>query len=579
MDVRITPRFQPILDLTSGRPVGWEVLSRGTPPFEAPVTLFEEARRRGALWEIEQKCRLAAIERIVELARGRRELFFLNVSPDVFEDPRFENGFTIAQLRSHGVDPARIVIEITEKSSIADYERFERLIRHYADQGLQFAIDDFGSGHSGLVTLFRSVPAFIKLDRELVRDIHLDPYRQQLVRSLHAFASSVETHLIAEGVERWEELDVLVRIGVRHAQGFLIARPSTELVEPDPRVAERVVKMMGARRARLGDLGETVGSLVALPATVERGSMTVEQLEGLFRRNPKLDHVVVVKGGAPVGLVTKRDLNARTAGPFGYSLVQRKLVETIAHREPLTVDGQLEITALASRAMARDAEHLYDPVVVTDPGGKLLGTVTMRQLITRSVELEVQTARGSNPLTGLPGNPIIEKWIGGSLEQPEFAIVYADLDRFKEYNDRYGFLMGDEVIRLTAQVLARHLGQLGEDVRLGHVGGDDFVLVCPRGVDPAGLDALCAAFDADKRTLFDPEDLSRGSFEATDRRGQISDVPLVTLSLAVIERERLHDDVHPALLGQIAASLKKKVKQRTAHERRSAWMAERRAHA
>lgn len=215
-------------------------------------------------------------------------------------------------------------------------------------------------------------------------------------------------------------------------------------------------------------------------------------------------------------------------------------------------------------------------MIVVDAVGNLVGTVTIRQLIIRSTALEVQLAQGSSPLTGLPGNRSIEGWILSALDQPNAHVLYADLDRFKEYNDCYGFLRGDEMIRCLARVLSRILPTLSSEAKLGHIGGDDFVVVAPAAVGAESVEALCRQFDLAKVEMFDPGDVQRGFFRATDRRGQEVDVPLVTLSVAVVPCETAQNADHPGALAQMAASLKRKVKEMTSASRKSEFLFERR---
>lgn len=224
----IEPHFQPIVDLISGEIHGYELLSRGTGDLRSPLALFKLALRTGQTWELERACRVAALQAIASLpaATQAAHLFFLNVSPDVLENPSFVAGFTLAALEELGMSQARLVIEITERVSISDYARFEATIRHYIEQGFQIALDDFGSGHSGLVTLISSRPHYLKLDMEVTRDVHRDGYKQLILKSILKLADNIGAELVAEGVESWEELESLASYGVRYAQGFLLGRPS-----------------------------------------------------------------------------------------------------------------------------------------------------------------------------------------------------------------------------------------------------------------------------------------------------------------------------------------------------------------
>jgi EAL domain-containing protein (putative c-di-GMP-specific phosphodiesterase class I) len=220
--------FQPIVDLRHGVAPAFELLSRGPAAFGSPTVLFDRAQQLGLTWELERACRLAALRAIARLPQAMREttMFFLNISPDVFNDPRFESGFTLAALQAAGIAQANIVIEITERVSIVDYERFEAAIRHYAAQGFSIALDDFGSGHSGLVTLISCVPHYLKLDMAVTRNVDRDAYKQMIVKSMVALAANVGAVLIAEGVETWGELETLRRYGVEWAQGFLFGKPA-----------------------------------------------------------------------------------------------------------------------------------------------------------------------------------------------------------------------------------------------------------------------------------------------------------------------------------------------------------------
>jgi EAL domain-containing protein (putative c-di-GMP-specific phosphodiesterase class I)/GGDEF domain-containing protein len=574
---RIRSLFQPIVDLMNGEAIGYEVLSRGAGPVQAPHALFSRARVEGVCWELERACWTAAVRRISLLSlEERRAPFFLNVGPDVLSDPRFLDGSTLELLARHGVSPRQIVLEITETSAFADSEQLRRITRQCMGLGFGIALDDFGAGHSGLVTLVHSAPHFIKLDKALVRDIHRHGYRQHLVKSLVAFASSVDTHLIAEGVETWDDLEVLLRLGVRYAQGFLMARPESDPPRPSEEFELRRRETLRALHVQKDEDDETVGSIVIRRLCVDVG-MTTEALDRLFRNTPGLDHVVIVEGEKPRALVTRQHFHAKTAGPFGYPLLQKKPAELTSSALPLTVEDSLPITALAKVAMERPPETLYDPVVVTDAQGRFLGTVTMKQLLSRATELEVREATGANPLTQLPGNRMIERWIRQALQGSAYTVIYGDLDHFKEYNDRYGFLQGDKLIRLTARILSEGLHLLPPGSHLGHVGGDDFVFVCPAEVEQAALEALCRRFDEEKRALFDPADLERGGFETTDRQGTRVQVAPVTLSLAVLDSRKPGGGLHPASLSSVAASLKKKVKELARTTRTSAFMFERRA--
>lgn len=574
---QIRPHFHPVIDLITTSVLGYEILSRGAPPLAMPQQMFAEAKRLGMTWELETACRGAALRKISSLPEKLQSaLFFINVSPDIFSDPRFLERFTQTMLKEFGIDQKQIVIEITEEKSFADYLHFERLVAHYANQGFKIALDDFGSGYSGLIALIASTPHYMKLDMVLVRDIHKHDYKQKLVKAIIAFASSVNARLIAEGVETLEELEVLVRYGVRYVQGFIFGLPESEPYDLAEAWKSTVKNLVAKYDLAKVDVDERIGSLVIRPMTIAKATLNCQSLDQIFKKATHLDHVVILDGESIIGMITRQLFYAKTGGAFGYELFHKKSIEFICKQRPLIVEEKMAVTSMANLAMDRLPDDLYDPVIIIDTQGKFLGTVTMKQVMTKAIELEVRSAKGVNPLTNLPGNNIIHRWIHEVLTWPEYSVIYADLDQFKGFNDVYGFLMGDEMLMLTSRVLSEWCDRLPEGTRLGHIGGDDFVIVSRGLIREEVMEALCRTFDHAKLDLFKHSDIERGYIEANDRQSTLIRMPLVTLSLAVIDSGSVLANPHPALFSECAASLKKKVKRLTSATGKSGFAYEQR---
>ena len=143
--------------------------------------------------------------------------------------------------------------------------------------------------------------------------------------------------------------------------------------------------------------------------------------------------------------------------------------------------------------------------------------------------------RQQSPLTGLPGNLRIEHEIEDRIQaQERFAILYADLDHFKAYNDHYGFMRGDQAIQATARLIEGVVHEAGGTHRfVGHVGGDDFVVVCDADEAEAIAELLVRRFDEAVPELYDPEDREHGRIEVADRRGERQSYPLLTISIGI----------------------------------------------
>ncbi len=153
----------------------------------------------------------------------------------------------------------------------------------------------------------------------------------------------------------------------------------------------------------------------------------------------------------------------------------------------------------------------------------------------RGVLRRSRDTRTQSPLTGLPGNVRIEEEIDARLARSDpFAILYADLDSFKAYNDHYGFMRGDEVIQASARLIGEAArGSSDGAAFVGHVGGDDFVVVvAPERAEPVA-DAIVAAFDEAAPGFYDETDRERGFIEVTNRRGELQRFGVLTLSIGV----------------------------------------------
>lgn len=166
--------------------------------------------------------------------------------------------------------------------------------------------------------------------------------------------------------------------------------------------------------------------------------------------------------------------------------------------------------------------------------------------------------RTVSPLTGLPGNVQIQTELKKRLLRKEtFQVLYLDLDNFKAYNDVYGFLKGDEIIKFTAKTIVKNLHALGEsDVFIGHIGGDDFVAIVNENVDH---DEVCqniiAEFDKEVLKYFNDIDIERGYIEVLNRKGIAEDFPLTSISIGVVvaDKKRFANTLE---IGEVGAQVK-----------------------
>ncbi|HEY3176868.1 MAG TPA: EAL domain-containing protein [Candidatus Polarisedimenticolia bacterium] len=224
--------YQPVVDIENRKVLGWEALSRPLgEQFENIDQLFKAAYEAQSVWTLERLCRERAMEGLPVMKND--ELLFLNVEPDSIYDPQFRSDETLELLKQASLSPDRVVLEMTEHSAVRDFTAFRQTLTYFRSLGFRLAIDDMGSGYSGLISVAEIQPEFVKIDMSLIRDLHSRPLKRELVDTITRFSRRAGIQVVAEGIETIEELNVLRQIGVHHAQGYLFARPAAPPPEPD----------------------------------------------------------------------------------------------------------------------------------------------------------------------------------------------------------------------------------------------------------------------------------------------------------------------------------------------------------
>ena len=210
--------FQPICSLAHRTPVGYEALSRFTgPPQRSPDLWFEEAAAVGLGVELEEMAAKRALDNLPDLPASTYLAF--NTSPEAFGSESFQSLLDDTDLQ-------RVVIEITERKQIEDYMSVKAAISSARERGARLAIDDAGAGFASLKHILMLAPDFIKLDRALTAGIEHDRSQQALAAGLISFAEKIGSTIVAEGIEREEQVDALALLGVAYGQGYFFARPA-----------------------------------------------------------------------------------------------------------------------------------------------------------------------------------------------------------------------------------------------------------------------------------------------------------------------------------------------------------------
>jgi diguanylate cyclase (GGDEF)-like protein len=540
----LTPLFQPVVSIQHGTVYGYEALIRGPKgtSLYSPKALFKIAEKLDRLVELDMLCREVAIERFAELGLNGR--LFLNVTPTVILAERFQGGNTLQFAQRQGLSPDRLVIGVTETAPVEDYILLRQAVEHYREMGFAIAIDELGGGYAGFRHLAELRPELIKIDRYFIRNCYSDPVRRQLIHSICEIAHGVGSLVIAEGIETSRELDVVRSLGVNYAQGHLLSRPSAR---PE-KMGEPVDVVAALNRDSSCHHVDTVAHIIRNHPTVSPSEPTAKVVS-LFHQSKRIDSIAVVSDGKPKGMVLRNDLMNLFSSQYGPSLHARKPISTLMRGCPLvvSVDTPLEVI---SEAITGDLNRGADEdFLVVDGDGGYMGVGTVMDLLKEITRLQIRNARYANPLTQLPGNVPINQQIDRLIvQQRRFSVAYCDLDRFKSFNDTYGYVRGDEVIRGVARLLQEETDS-GLDF-VGHIGGDDFILIFRSEDWERRCNRILKRFEQEASKYYDQEARRNGGINVFDRAGNCSFQPFVSISIGVTVvdggKYRTHHDVADA---------------------------------
>ena len=214
--------LQPIVEPSEGKISSLEALIRGNDG-GSPEQFFR-ALDPDTLYQVDLQTKAYAFALAEKLGIGSHKIA-VNLLPMSLVNVPGAVEFLVDQIKNHGLQPEQVVLEITENEMISGLNQFNSAIKQLRGEGVGMAIDDFGSGYAGLSLLTRFQPDKIKIDREIISNIHLSGPKQAIVRSIISCCSDLEITLVAEGIEKIEEWCWLESAGIRRFQGFLFARP------------------------------------------------------------------------------------------------------------------------------------------------------------------------------------------------------------------------------------------------------------------------------------------------------------------------------------------------------------------
>lgn len=537
--------FQPIIDGGLRRPIGYEALARGPvgSALHLPEALFAAAHRANRCLELERACLTAALHGFASLRIEGR--LFVNVLPQTLLHWLEFPGWLDERLRSLELDPHQLVIELTEHGLTEDHVPLLAAIDPLRRMGCDIALDDLGAGASGLKTWSAVRPEYVKVDRYFVSGIEHDPVRGEILRSIVDMARAIGCRVIAEGVENAAQCTLALELGVDHVQGYLLGRPQSV-----PRLDSAAA--VALERVAAGVTVDCAEHL-ALPVPDVPDSTPVGQVVEMFRMHPTCTALAVTTAGQPVGVVRRDELLILLSKPLYPEVYNRKPVSAVMDANAVRIDARARLDQVSRVVTGQSDAGRRDDFIITRQGC-YLGMGRMIDLLRQITAQQIQAAKHSNPLTGLPGNREIQSHLSQWLTRRQpFVTCHLDLDHFKVFNDTYGYARGDQVLMHVAQTLVRTVRQRIDFV--GHVGGDDFVFLMRSHDWPLRVMSLLEDLGASLPNFYDTEHREAGRIPGRDRDGQQRQFALLSASVAVVEI-----DAAPGLTAEVIAERLRRAK-------------------
>lgn len=529
--------FRSVADLRDGSVFAHEASVHQISAFAThpSMPLLEANTTESPLPQVDRRATEIVLERWSALPEARRVL--VNMSADAFVDSMRKDlqGWLMQALATLDISADRLIIEITGPGRPWDGAVLSDAVTMFRAAGGRLSLGDEGVGHASFRSWYELEPDYVRIGKQWIAGIAIDPRKRTIVRGICEVAAEFDTQLIAEGVDAHADLQVVLRLGIPYGQGQQVAQKADRrsiTSSPTGRASDHEV---GAALVSV-DSGwrrpAALQNFAVIQAPVLTRRTTHDEVAVMFQRHPELHALAVVEDTRPVGLIPRQQFMDQYARLYFREVHGRKACLDSANPTPCVIERDAPIETLAGVLTSSDQRYLSEGFIVTD-NSQYVGLGTGDQLVRVVTETRLEAARHANPLTFLPGNiPVslhIDRLIAGGVA---FVACHADLDNFKPFNDQYGFSRGDEMIRLTARLILAHCDSQRDFV--GHLGGDDFVIIFQSLDWQARCEAIIANFQEEACALLDEDARIAGGFEAQDRHGVQRFFPCTTISIGAV---------------------------------------------
>ena len=558
--------YQPIVNIHTGNAFGFEALLRChlAAGFSSIGALFDQAYQKGVLHQVDLILRKKAFRKFAEFKGTDHVKLFYNLDNRLFDTNNYSKGNTAQMLSDFGYSLDDICFEISEKHQFPCHMKVLKVLDAYRNQGYKIAVDDCGAGFSGLQLLYHTEPDYIKIDRFFIQNLENDPKKRLVVSTIVNLSHFMGSLVFAEGVETRDEYELCKEIGCDMVQGYFVQKPQLDLGQLKKRYSAIEQITRNDRRNGAHKDRSLISSQITYVEPVH-SDCSVTAIFDQFRKGGDAGfYPVINQYDEPVGVIRESAFRDYTFSKFGRQLLENpslgKDISRFTDKIPIA-----DIHSSVEKLIEIYTQFKNNEGLIMVENMKYVGILSTNSLLSIINEKNLTLARNQNPLTKLPGNTMIHEYFNKSLSDlsSSYHLIYFDFDNFKPFNDTYGFRHGDRLILMFADLLKK-VG-IHENRFVGHIGGDDFFLGIKNCENRAVADEmkhLALRFKKSAESFYDPQILQQGFLTAKNREGKTSQIPFITVSVAVLKLPRdKKRNCSIEVAANIIARLKKEAKQ------------------
>jgi len=529
--------FQPILNIHTGKTFAVEALLRNYKEigYESIFSLFDEVYKQNILYLFDIALREKTIKKFKKINIYKDIKLFYNLDNRLFEMPDFLPGNTGEILKKCNLKKDSVCFEISERHELPGSNDMQKIIQHYKDENFCIAIDDFGIGYSGYKLLYDIKPDILKIDRFFLADIQLHPKKKVMLKSITQLAVQLGIQVVAEGVENKEELLICRDIGCHLIQGYFIQVPTTNINKIIGKYTHISDIVKGDER-HLDTRYQIKNNMEKINSLYIKTKMN--DVISYFQKYKDTAIVPIVNSlNEPIGILEDNDIKDFLYSPYGRALLLKDDSKKSKLKNLVKACGISDINSTMSSLIELFSNNPESLGIIITRNSKYYGFLSARAIISIMNEQNLLFAREQNPLTRLPGNTSIQKYISNaSSSEDTYLLCYYDLDNFKAFNDVYGFRNGDRVIQLFADILRKNLP---DNYFKAHIGGDDFFVALKNEKRDEyehinRLDKIVKKFTEDVVEFYSKEDKDRAYILSKDREGNEKKFPLLSVSASIL---------------------------------------------